>query len=302
MPNLSPATASDPTSPTQGLALETTDTAPSAAPGTGGGESAERRSNRSAVDVQWFVMRWHDEGRPCIPCEQCGASLRYVVTLQASSGRTMRVGTDCAVTLQGGPELREIRNAEAAWELERLREQWAAEASARAAMDALRAERGQRTLARFAITAEALRRVVAEGDAWERKQCQDLLSQWKRGLSDEPLELDSRHMLGRCLRRIEQARNNQHVGVAGASIELAVTFHRRILPPPGSRFPTMLYQFITDDGAMLVWRTSSFPGALEPGERFLLRGTIKGHETFRETRQTKLLRVKLAPESVSSMT
>lgn len=59
---------------------------------------------------------------------------------------------------------------------------------------------------------------------------------------------------------------------------------------------TQLYKFAVENGpsagATLVWKTSTHLN-LEPGARYRIRATVKAHETYREEKQTVILRAKV---------
>jgi len=58
---------------------------------------------------------------------------------------------------------------------------------------------------------------------------------------------------------------------------------------------TTLLTFVTDDGAIIVWKASTDPKlkASEVGERFRLTGTVKDHTVYRGAKQTLVQRCKL---------
>lgn len=63
-----------------------------------------------------------------------------------------------------------------------------------------------------------------------------------------------------------------------------------------------IYRFATDDGNLLVWKTTAyldrmdkqgFVLPIEPGTRLKLRGSVKGHEEYRGVQQTTLSRCRV---------
>jgi len=57
-------------------------------------------------------------------------------------------------------------------------------------------------------------------------------------------------------------------------------------------FTTFLYEFTTEDGNILIWKTSKW---LDDEKEFkTVSGTVKAHNEFRGVKQTELTRCKVA--------
>ena len=94
----------------------------------------------------------------------------------------------------------------------------------------------------------------------------------------------------------EAKRIGHYFGEIGQKVELTVTY------TGCSSFETIygwttVYRFDTDDGAHLVWKTSSKLGGLDfyimEDDRITIRATIKDHKEYHEVKQTELTRVKV---------
>jgi hypothetical protein len=94
----------------------------------------------------------------------------------------------------------------------------------------------------------------------------------------------------------EAKRIGHYFGEIGQKVELSVTYRGC------SSFETVygwttVYRFDTDDGAHLIWKTSSNLGGLDfyiiEDDRITIRATIKGHKEYHEVKQTELTRVKV---------
>jgi len=99
----------------------------------------------------------------------------------------------------------------------------------------------------------------------------------------------------------EAKRRGHYYGEIGQKIEIDVTFVY------ATSFETVygtmnVHRFDTDDGAHLVWKTSSEIGGkwgskgfkiVDEGDRIRISATIKDHKEYRGIEQTELTRVKL---------
>ncbi|WP_454727714.1 MULTISPECIES: ankyrin repeat domain-containing protein [Cupriavidus] len=96
-------------------------------------------------------------------------------------------------------------------------------------------------------------------------------------------------------RRLEavDTRVSQYVGETDGKIERAVTILSKTLIPGNEYGDKMLYRMRDDDGNLLVWFCTGADIG-EQGERLHISGTVKEHDTYRDVRQTTLLRVSAA--------
>jgi len=230
-------------------------------------------------------------------CQKCGQGIMYVVSLRSSEGRTMDVGRDCAVTLEGGPELAEIRTAERAYE----RAEWErvhgprirAEKEARAAKFAAAAAANLRdhalTMLGLALIAQSER-----SSAFEREWAQGKLSPYLTGHREDELSEKERAIAFRAIRGVLSAPST-HVGTVGKRLDLVATLEALIVIEGSVYGPKFLHKFRTDRGEVLVWFASGTAGAghEDVGKEFAIRGTVKEHGTRDGAAQTVLTRCKL---------
>lgn len=94
----------------------------------------------------------------------------------------------------------------------------------------------------------------------------------------------------------ERVRRGHYFGEIGQKIEIEVTY------TGCSSYETIygwttVYRFDTDDGAHLVWKTSSTLGGSDfyivEDDRITIRATIKDHKEYKGIEQTELTRVKV---------
>lgn len=84
---------------------------------------------------------------------------------------------------------------------------------------------------------------------------------------------------------------SQHVGVVGQRMDFEATVID-LKSFPGSMGTTFLYRFRTGEGNVLTWFASR-PQGLVAGQRCKVRGTVAGHETRNNKRETKVTRCKV---------
>lgn len=242
-----------------------------------------------------------------ISCDRCGACIKYVVTVKHDeTGDVIRVGRDCAETLEGGPELAEIRRAQREYE----RAEWErVEGPKFREAAALREERrrldAEQNAVDYATEMAACRTIITSNrpSDWEKDKARAFLGGWERGTCTMPLDADEMRILSTALRSAT-APESVHAHQAGDKFAAEVVFHTMIHSHPDAQFPSTRYFFLADDGSVYVWQTATCPvfdklgtDYLSPkrlGERLVLRGTVKRNGEYRGVKQTDVLRCKIA--------
>lgn len=247
-------------------------------------------------------------------CERCSQGIRYVVKVKSSlDGRTMDVGQDCAVTLEGGPELAAIRAAERAYYAELGREEREArEAAARVGREERLAAQAARNLVEHARLLADLD-LIAGSEAcgeFERKIATEIAGKLRSGAREDGLS-DHVTASGYCERWcIEGAAANARAGAQrhlAAQVGERVTVSAvliRVVVLHGEFGRTYLATFRTDDGGNMVWRSSCGIGwdapnemggyhRVYPGERVELVATVKAHGEWHGAAQTTITRAKV---------
>ena len=89
--------------------------------------------------------------------------------------------------------------------------------------------------------------------------------------------------------------NSSHVGTVGEKIEQEVTLSKELYFRTNYGYNTRTYMYIMKNaqGNTLVWKTSKSLDVNE-GEKFIITGTIKGHDTYDGIKQTILTRCKIS--------
>ena len=249
----------------------------------------------------------YSHARPCGVCDRCGQTIRYCVALKSNTGEKITVGQDCAVTLEGGPELVEIRKAMAAYRLERFHEArkaaYEAEKPARDARDALRKALAEKAETEFSVELTQLRAVEASLNTsdWEKKmagtEIQSILSgsdPTEVKLTDSMTDNEDRRVSGLITGSLNHylLDKNATLGEVGKRVSFKAYFMGA--RPFENRFGIkFLVKFLTESGQQIVWwTTGDFPDHKEVGKLFNLKATIKGHEEYLGCKQTNVLRVK----------
>ena len=270
--------------------------------------------------VRWHVVGFCVKqyqacaGAPLQPggcCERCGQGIKYVVTIESADGRRMEVGQDCAVTMEGGPELAAIRAAERAYEHELYLQ--SDEYKARQARDAERqATRAARVAAApqdHALAIYGLQAIAGNPHArrYAREYAATTLQHILAG--DVFAEHD-----GRAPFSGEQAEL-----LADAVVSCWLPAPKHLAAPVGTRVRgvlatyvrahsfdghygrTYIETFVADDGAVLVWMGSGWwptdargqPTRRCMGTRVRLTGTVKAHDAYEGMPQTMVSRCKV---------
>lgn len=243
------------------------------------------------------------QGAPIQPggvCEKCGQGIKYVVTLKSTRGQILNVGQDCAVTLEGGPELAEIRRAERRWEQSEWERLHGAEHRARIAGRAAAEEAARvKNEAHLAMTLAGLRMVRSSDRAstWDSDRAQALLNPIEKGLTTEDISDEDKLTMSMAITRIF-APDSRHVGNVGERIETVAMLEVIIAVGVDSMYgPKRMHKFRTSNGEVLTWFATGSSGAYkeEIGKPFKVKGTVKKHDTYQGVKQTILTRCKLSP-------
>lgn len=228
-------------------------------------------------------------------CEKCSQEIRWVATVRNEAGEVLKTGLDCAATLSGGPELRELRRAQ-------RRHLWSKRSQEQ------RQERQLQADANAVAYAELLRDLdlVAGSDSC-RDRDRDLARGIARSLRSGARGFDlvewERAAVNSALRTARMP-PSRHIGTPGDKLaRVPVTFEGRF-SWIGSFGWRSVYRFRCDDGAVLAWYTQTglvneIPGGSVDqavGARFLLSAAIKKHGQYDGVAQTEILRVKLMPQ------
>lgn len=242
------------------------------------------------------------QGAPIQPggvCEKCGQGIKYVVTLKSTRGQILNVGQDCAVTLEGGPELAEIRRAERRWEQsewERLHgvEHRARVAGREAAEEAARVKNEEN----LAMTLAGLRMVRSSSKVsnWHNDRAQALLNPIEKGITTEDIGDEDKLVMSIALHGIF-APDSDYVGKVGERVETVAMLEAIIAVGIDSMYgPKRMHKFRTPNGEVLTWFATGSSGAYKEdiGKSFKVKGTVKKHDTYQGVKQTILTRCKLS--------
>lgn len=259
-----------------------------------------------AAPVRWTVTKFEEKAFQAFPgapvqaggcCEKCGQGIRYVVTLKSSDGRVMNVGRDCAATLEGGPELAEIRNAEAAWEREMYlaSPEYAARKAREAAEEAARKAAAERAESEHALLLFGLR-TIAKAAASSKYEADMARSYERTIVGGHAVEIDERDAvtLGVAFSKANLPAS-KHVGTVGKRLEVLALFEAMIAVE-GIYGTSYVRKFRTAEGESLVWFSGACPDGLwrkDLGSWVKVRGTVKAHKDYNGEAQTSLSRVKV---------
>ncbi len=94
-------------------------------------------------------------------------------------------------------------------------------------------------------------------------------------------------------REREMAKDSSWMGAVGERLApVEVTFESSRETGGGQFGPSWLMKFRTEDGNILTWFSSRY-FSLIPGERLQLEGTVKGHSSYKDAKETLLTRCKI---------
>jgi hypothetical protein len=265
-------------------------------------------THASPAPVRWSVIGWREsvftraDGTTCAgsSCDKCGASIRYVVTVKSTDGEVLNVGTDCAVTLEGGPELREIRNAErAAADAEwRASPEYAAQMARRRAEAEAMAARAATAETVHAFELAGLRAIErsANTSQFERDVAHGRAVRLAAGEDEPTLDcLDDAMSLTLSLAAAKSTLPpSSHVGAPGDKKVTRFALFEAMIPCETPYGTNWLMKFRATDGAVLVW----FSGASdlrrsELGSWVRITGTVKAHKDYQGEAQTAMTRCKI---------
>lgn len=253
-------------------------------------------------------------------CEKCGREIRWVVTLRSTDGETLKTGADCAVTLEGGPELAEIRREMARWAAAAQDEKTrATRARYIAERQARRDAQAARNAVEFATLLSDLDTIAASASCTRRDRefAAGLAACYRAGEravapSDIELKIIAR------ARAVALLPVSTPLGTAGDVVTLRVVYERGLVISTGFGPKTLLVfraaagevktgkgkaatTAQTDGGQVLVWWTTSPAYDCIPdrdacaGAEFELTATVKRHGERDGIIQTEILRAKLTP-------
>ena len=220
----------------------------------------------AACEVTWRVIGWREAVyQACVgapvqsagTCEKCGQGIRYVVRVKSSEGTEMDVGQDCAVTLEGGIELRDMRTAERAYAHKVYLEspEYARAEGMRAGAEFARRERALGCEVTFGLELHGFRlvakspNVTRHEQSWAASVVEGILD--GRG-SPLPWNDDSDKRSPALLVALAQLPRSTYAGDFGMKIDRVAIFEACI-PFEGSFGRSYVQKFrCTDDGAVLV--------------------------------------------------
>jgi hypothetical protein len=261
--------------------------------------------------VRWKVIGWREvthvvaAGTPdahVVPgatCDRCSAAIRYVVTVKSTVGEVLQVGQDCAVTLEGGPELAEIRSAERAYEREQYLaspEYKAEQARIRSEKDA-KAARAAKLVVSEVLTLEGLKAIVESGNTsdFEKNRSKAAEHKIRSGAYDAGVDQWDPEFRGTLAIAVRKAYlgASRTVGQVGEKIVFSGVLEALI--PVDTQYGTSYVQKFRDDtGAVFVWFSAAAGklGRKDLGRCVTLKGTIKAHKDYQGEVQTVVTRCK----------
>lgn len=128
-------------------------------------------------------------------------------------------------------------------------------------------------------------KVIASMDACEWKHLGYLASLFMA--YDKEMEREIKKM-----ERAKAKADSTHIGQVGDKISENIKEWKCLTAWDTQWGTTFMYEFTTEDGNLLIWKTSKF--LKEESEFKTVSGTIKAHNEFRGVKQTELTRCKLA--------
>ena len=110
---------------------------------------------------------------------------------------------------------------------------------------------------------------------------------WAKVAKDDNTLLPDAAVLAAVNELIYPPSTSQFVGEVGKRIERVLTV-KRAIPIEGNYSPSTMHIMIDEEGNEFVWVTSA--RTLEQGMIYNVRGTVKAHKVYQNTRQTYLTR------------
>jgi hypothetical protein len=255
--------------------------------------------------ISWKVIGYSEKVFQACPgepiraggsCDNCARGIRYVVRVRSSEGHEMDVGEDCAVTLAGGIELRDIRAAEREWQ----RQEYLAspEYSAKVARQMLEkaeaAERASKAREEFAMELEGLELAVNSpnvSDYAKGKISQRISGILSGNAKSDWTNYDARDFLVAYLAALVPP--SKPAGKVGDKVEFKAVLEAMI--PIESQFGNSYIQkFRASTGESLVWFSAAGEhGPVHIGSVVKIKGTVKSHKEYQGEAQTTLSRCKV---------
>jgi hypothetical protein len=259
----------------------------------------------SATTSIWKVIGWAEkvyQPAPGMPyraagcCDNCGQGIRYVVTIRDQAGQTMDVGQDCAVTLVGGDELREMRRLQREYEGQLyLASVECAEAGGyRAGCEFLRRERRLEAETLYGLQLLGFRliakspNVARQHREWAANVVEGILD--GRGCPELTSNSADESESTGFLYELASLPPSRYMGHAGQKFAAEALFEACI-PFDTDYGRSYVQKFRTRDGALLVWFSKAGGGKV--GEWVRISGTVKGHEERSGEEQTVVTRCKV---------
>lgn len=237
-------------------------------------------------------------------CEKCGQGIKYIVRLKSSNGDFMQVGQDCAVTMEGGVELRAIRNAQRAYEhaqylaSDAYKKQRAAELS-RKERQALCAETNK-TECFFVMEALRIVKFATKSSEYDRDRANAVLASYESGaMTGDLFEKDARWIVPAL--QTAMTAESTFYSAPKAKFGPVECLFTRLVSFEGMYGLTTMWFFTLDTGEVLVWKgTGGDLNKDHEGQRVVLSGTVKGHNDYKGVKQTAVTRCKVARVSMTA--
>lgn len=96
------------------------------------------------------------------------------------------------------------------------------------------------------------------------------------------------------IKRMERAKSkadSQYIAEVGERVTATIKSSKCLTSWETMYGVTFLYEFITEDGNVIIWKTGKH---LDEIENVTIKGTVKGHKEFNGVKQTELTRCKIA--------
>lgn len=152
-------------------------------------------------------------------------------------------------------------------------------------------------------TPEYQAKLDARREARQEKKLAEARAKWEAEEALRQAELEAKRIANEAeeARIKAQKAISQHVGQIGEKLDLEVTFDHTAWFECAAfhGFGTeirYIHTFKDDAGNVLIWKTSTGLGDINPqeGERVRLRGAVKEHNEYKDEKQTVLTRCKVS--------
>jgi hypothetical protein len=265
------------------------------------------KSTEAKEVVRWRVIGFRESvyqacaGAPVqggSSCDKCGQGIRYVVTVKSNTGEVLEVGRDCAVTLEGGPELAEIRRAEREYEHECYLQSDGYKEHCRKAAEERRVqeERARLAVEREALTLVGLDAVLnsAATSQWEKDHASVVKRHILAGETVDALgNMDDVQRLTLSM-AVRKAYLPTSTALGNVGDKIAFTADLEAMIPVESQYGRKYVQKFRDsEGHVFVWFSGAGNwGSRDIGKRMTLKGTVKAHKEYAGENQTVMTRCK----------